>query len=79
MLSGMADESTRYAVTLACGHDFTEHRPSGMALPADGELRACGHPEHYPLKFAATYQPITEQEFWDRFRASRATAGPERP
>ena len=42
-------------VILSCGHWFTELRPEGAAEPRHGELRACGHPYHYPKQYTATY------------------------
>lgn len=40
---------------LACGHWFRESRPVGLAEPVNGEMRACAHPDHYPMEFAAVY------------------------
>jgi len=42
-------------VLLGCGHWFRESRPANLANPKQGELRACGHPEHYPRQYPATY------------------------
>lgn len=42
-------------VLLDCGHWFREKRPATMVKPRQGELRACGHPEHYPNQYPATY------------------------
>jgi hypothetical protein len=50
----------RVGVQSACGHSWTETRPAGMALPVDGELRACGHPEHYPGQYPVTYSEPVE-------------------
>jgi hypothetical protein len=60
----MADDSTHYRVSLGCGCSFNEHRPARVVAPVDGEMRACGHPEHYPAQFPATYRRLTEAEFW---------------
>jgi hypothetical protein len=48
----------RFHVVLADGCEFDEHRPPGMARPVDGELRVCGHPEHYPAQFPARYTDL---------------------
>jgi hypothetical protein len=45
----------RVRVDLSCGHGWTEIRPAGMNPPVDGELRACGDPDHYPAQYTATY------------------------
>ena len=58
------DESTYYRVTLGDGCSFSEHRPASARLPDEGEMRACGHPEHYPAQFPASYRRLTEAEFW---------------
>lgn len=29
-------------------------------MPIDGEMRVCGHPEHYPNQYPATYEQIAE-------------------
>jgi len=50
----------RVGVRSACGHYWTETRPAGLALPRDGELRACGHPEHYPARYPVTYSEPVE-------------------
>lgn len=47
-------------VALDCGHDWRETRPAGVALPVNGELRACGHPEHYPRQYPAAYSGFVE-------------------
>ena len=47
----------RFAVGLSCGHRWVETRPPGMAYPVQGELRACGAPEHYPMRYPANYAP----------------------
>lgn len=49
-------------VLLECGHWFREHRPAKAAKPRQGELRACGHPEHYPNQYPATYVVKAAQE-----------------
>lgn len=55
----------RCAVTLACGHDFIEHRPPIVLWPVQGELRVCGSFEHYPAVYPATYTDIEqEQPHW---------------
>jgi hypothetical protein len=48
----------RFRVVLSDGCEFDEHRPPGMARPVDGELRVCGHPEHYPAQFPARYTDL---------------------
>jgi hypothetical protein len=55
----------RVRVSLTCGCTFSEHRPKGMRPPKDGELRACGNPEHYPAQFPATYTEYTEVRIYD--------------
>lgn len=46
-------------VISGCGHSWTEIRPPDVAPPADGELRVCGHPEHYPEQYPVRYtEPI---------------------
>jgi hypothetical protein len=52
----------RVRVSLACGHEFDETRPAGLALPGRGELRACSKPEHLGQMFTATYGQL---EFLD--------------
>jgi hypothetical protein len=49
-------------VTLSCGHEWDESYP-GEFDADDPRLqeRACGHPDHYPTKFAATYSPLVEK------------------
>ena len=49
----------KVGVRSACGHRWDETRPVGMVLPEDGELRVCGHPEHYPNEYPVTYsEPV---------------------
>jgi hypothetical protein len=48
-------------VLLTCGHWFREKRPPGMVNTTQGELRACGHPEHYPNQYPATYVVKAEE------------------
>lgn len=50
-----AAEPRTVIALLGCGHWFREHRPAKLAPPKQGELRACGHPEHYPNQYPATY------------------------
>jgi hypothetical protein len=52
----MSGERMKVTVRLTCGHTWQEHRPERMADPVEGELRACGHPEHYPQQFPASYE-----------------------
>jgi len=42
-------------VLLGCGHWFRESRPEGLAPEANGELRTCGHDDHYPNQYLAEY------------------------
>ena len=58
---------TWWQVGLADGCSFREHRPEDTVPPEEGELRACGNFEHYPAQFPASYQQITEDEFWRKF------------
>ena len=46
-------------VTLACGHEWDESCPANFD-PALNPRRACGHPDHYPEQFEATYSPLAE-------------------
>ena len=52
---GATSESRTAIALLGCGHWFREHRPAKLRSPRQGELRACGHPEHYPNQYPATY------------------------
>jgi hypothetical protein len=53
-------KNTRVFVNLECGHHFYETRPTDVAHPVQWELRACGHPEHYPDQYRATYFSFEE-------------------
>jgi hypothetical protein len=49
----------KIGVTSSCGHWWHETRPPNVAMPVNGELRVCGHPDHYPQQFTVTYsEPI---------------------
>ncbi len=59
----------KIGVQSSCGHDWTETRPKGLAPPVNGELRVCGHFDHYPNEYPVTYsEPIevTSEDVWDR-------------
>lgn len=53
---------TRVHVELECGHGWDEHRPRQVVLPVQGEKRVCGHPEHYPALYVATYSRLVVEE-----------------
>jgi hypothetical protein len=50
----------KIGVQSSCGHSWTETRPVGLAAPVDGELRVCGHPDHYPAQYPVTYSEPVE-------------------
>lgn len=54
--------SSQYFAVLDCGHYFVETRPDDITDPRNGELRVCGHPDHYPQRFRARYYDRDEAE-----------------
>lgn len=49
----------KVGVQSACGHSWDETRPANVAVPVNGELRACGHPGCYPAQYRVTYsEPV---------------------
>jgi hypothetical protein len=50
----------KVGVASSCGHSWDETRPAGLALPEDGEVRVCGHPDHWPAEFPVTYSEPVE-------------------